>query len=297
MDNIPQDYRAGYAAIIGYPNAGKSTLMNALLNIKLSIISAKPQTTRRRVLGIMNKEEYQVVFIDTPGILKPRYHLQTKMMEYVQTALDDADLLLIIVDAADSRHPAEFDLTRLNRRNNPALLILNKADLLSKEKLLPIIEIYSKLHPFKAIIPVSALKNDGIEHTEKEILKHIPPGYPFYPPDVITDQPERFFVSEIIREKIFEMFSQEVPYSTEVFIETFKEREKGKDYISATINVERKSQKGILIGKKGAALKRIGESARMDIEQFLGRNVYLDLRVKVVEGWRKSDIKLKRLGF
>lgn len=297
MEITPADYRAGYAAIIGLPNAGKSTLMNALLNIKLSIISAKPQTTRRRVMGILNEEKLQVVFIDTPGILKPRYTLQKKMMEYVYSALKDADILIMIVDAAGKTHPVQIPIEQFNQSQKPVLLLLNKVDLLPKKQLLTIIDTYNKWYPFKSIIPISALKNDGIENIQKEIVTLLPYSPPYYPPDMLTDQPERFFVAEIIREKIFEKYHQEIPYSTEVTIEEFKEREGGKDYIYAVICVERKSQKGILIGKQGEALKRIGAAARRDIEELLGKKIYLELRVKVIENWRKNEIKLKRLGF
>ncbi len=297
METIKADFRAGYVALIGKPNAGKSTLMNALLNIKLSIISARPQTTRRRVLGILNTDDMQVVFMDTPGLLKPRYQLQKKMMEYVDLALHDADALILLIDVTDKAHPPNLEWQKLNPKNLPVILVLNKIDLLEKAQLLPLIETYHSFYNFDAIIPVSALKSDGLDDLKDSLIKLIPYSPPFYPPDVITDQPERFFVGELIREKIFRLFYQEVPYSTEVVIEEFKERGKGKDYISATIIVERRSQKGILIGKNGEALKKIGSSARREIEEFLGREVFLELRVKVQEDWRKNDSKLHRLGF
>ncbi|WP_457565928.1 GTPase Era [Caldithrix abyssi] len=293
----PENFKSGYVAIIGLPNAGKSTLLNALLNIKLSIISAKPQTTRRRVLGILNKAEYQVVFIDTPGIIKPKYKLHTRMMEQVHTALQDADLLALIVDATEHKHPVEVDLEAMNPKKKPALLLLNKVDLINKQDLLPLIDQYREFYPFEEIIPISALKRDGVDQVEQEIVKRLPHHPPFYPPDVLSDQPERFFVAEIIREKIFERFFQEVPYSTEVVVEEFKERPGSKDYIYAIIYVERPSQKGIIIGKKGEALKKIGEAARREIEEFLGRKIYLELRVKVNENWRYDERKLKRLGY
>ncbi|APF17427.1 GTPase Era [Caldithrix abyssi] len=293
----PENFKSGYVAIIGLPNAGKSTLLNALLNIKLSIISAKPQTTRRRVLGILNKAEYQVVFIDTPGIIKPKYKLHTRMMEQVHTALQDADLLALIVDATEHKHPVEVDLEAMNPKKKPALLLLNKVDLINKQDLLPLIDQYREFYPFEEIIPISALKRDGVDQVEQEIVKRLPQHPPFYPPDVLSDQPERFFVAEIIREKIFERFFQEVPYSTEVVVEEFKERPGSKDYIYAIIYVERPSQKGIIIGKKGEALKKIGEAARREIEEFLGRKIYLELRVKVNENWRYDERKLKRLGY
>ncbi|HID38091.1 MAG TPA: GTPase Era [Calditrichaeota bacterium] len=297
MEELPENYRSGYVAIIGFPNAGKSTLLNALLNIKLSIISKKPQTTRRRVLGILNRDIYQIVFVDTPGILRPRYALQKKMMEYVRSALCDADLILLIVDAAAKRHPVDLDLKHLNPSKKPLILLLNKIDLMSKGEVLPLIETYKDFYPFETIIPISALQADGIDRLEKEMVERLPLGYPFYPPDVITDHPERFFVAEFIREKIFERFYQEIPYSTEVEIEIFEERQNRPDYILATIYVERKSQKGMLIGKGGEAIKSIGTAARKEIEEFLGRRVFLELRVKVNEDWRRNEIKLRRLGF
>ena len=297
MTNISADYRAGYAAIIGKPNAGKSTLMNALLNIKLSIISARPQTTRKRVFGILNTDMSQVIFMDTPGLLKPKYQMQKKMMEYVDISLKDADALILIVDVTDKIHPPQLDLNKLNPRQLPIILVLNKIDLLPKPELLPLIERYEKFYAFKGIIPISALKEDGLKSLKEVLTGLMPYSAPYYPPDAITDQPERFFVAELIRERIFRTFYQEIPYSTEVFIEDFQERKKGKDYISATIIVEKKSQKGILIGKGGEALKKIGSDARREIEKFLQREVFLELRIKVQEDWRKSDLKLRQLGF
>ncbi len=294
---VPENFKAGYVAIIGLPNAGKSTLLNTLLNIKLSIISDKPQTTRRRIPGILNKENIQAVFLDTPGILKPKYKLHARMMEQVHSALDDADLLLLIVDAKTSRHPVDIDLARLNPAQKPVILLLNKVDLINKQDLLPLIDLYKDFYPFEEIIPISALTGDGVEKVEAAIEARLPVHPPFYPPDVLSDQPERFFVAEIIREKIFEKFYQEIPYSTEVVVEEFKERPAQKDYIYAIIYVERNSQKGIMIGKKGEALKRIGEAARREIEAFLGRPVFLELRVKVNEKWRYDERKLKRLGY
>ena len=294
---IPDTFKAGYVAIIGLPNAGKSTLLNALLNVKLSIISDKPQTTRRRIPGILNKENFQAVFLDTPGILKPKYKLHDRMMEQVYSALNDADILLLIVDAKTRRHPIEVDLNLLNPARKPVILLLNKVDLINKQDLLPLIDLYKDFYPFEEIIPISALNADGIDKVEKAIEARLPFHPPFYPPDILSDQPERFFVAEIIREKIFEKFYQEIPYSTEVVVEEFKERPGQKDYIYAIIYVERNSQKGILIGKKGEALKRIGIRAREEIERFLGRPVFLELEVSVSKRWRKNFEMIKRLGY
>ncbi len=297
IESIPDNFKAGYVAIIGLPNAGKSTLLNALLNVKLSIISDKPQTTRRRIPGILNKENFQAVFLDTPGILKPKYQLQEHMMEYVRASLNDADVLLLIVDSKSRRHPVDIDLNELNPSKKPVILLLNKVDLINKQDLLPLIDLYKDFYPFEEIIPISALNRDGVDKVEAAIEARLPFHPPFYPPDILSDQPERFFVAEIIREKIFEKFYQEIPYSTEVVVEEFKERPGKKDYIYAIIYVERNSQKGIIIGKKGEALKKIGETARKEIEEFLGRPVFLELRVKVNEKWRYDERKLKRLGY
>lgn len=297
LETFPENFRAGYVAIIGLPNAGKSTLLNTLLNVKLSIISDKPQTTRRRIPGILNKENLQAVFLDTPGILKPKYKLHHHMMEYVHSSLNDADLLLLIVDSKRRRHPLDIDLNDLNPSRKPVILLLNKVDLINKQDLLPLIDLYKDFYPFEEIIPISALTQDGVDKVEAAIEVRLPFHPPFYPPDILSNQPERFFVAEIIREKIFEKFYQEIPYSTEVVVEEFKERPGKKDYIYAIIYVERNSQKGIIIGKKGEALKRIGETARKEIEEFLGRPVFLELRVKVNEKWRYDERKLKRLGY
>jgi GTP-binding protein Era len=289
--------KAGYVTLIGLPNSGKSTFMNTILDIKLSIISAKPQTTRRRILGILNKPSLQAIFLDTPGIIEPKYNLQKKMMHSMQTSIEDADLLILIVDACQKMHPVKIDLPTLNNKNIPCILLLNKIDLIDKKRLLPLIDSYSKWYDFISIIPISALKTDGLKEVEKAIFEALPDHPPYYPDDILSEHPQRFFVAELIREQIFHRFQQEIPYSTEVQIEEFKERAGGKDFISATIFVERKSQKGIIIGQKGAAIKQISSSARNDIEAFLGRDVFLQLNVKVNENWRKDDKKLKRLGY
>ncbi|HHJ53877.1 MAG TPA: GTPase Era [Caldithrix abyssi] len=297
MGKNNQEFRAGYVTILGRPNAGKSTLLNSLLNTKLSAISPRPQTTRRRVLGIYNDDRMQIVFLDTPGLLKPRYELQEKMMQYVHAALQDADVLLFIVDVTEKQHPVELNIDKSAFENKPLLLALNKIDLINKGDLLPLIDRYKDFLPFKAIVPISALEQDGLDELKEELQKLLPVSPPYYPQDILSDQPERFFVAEIIRERIFHLFHEEIPYSTEVVVEEFKERPTGKDYIYAVIYVERDSQKGILIGKKGEALKKIGAQARREIEEFLGRDVFLELHVKVNENWRRNPAKLKRLGY
>jgi len=293
--------RAGYVAIVGEPNVGKSTLMNSLLGQKLSIVTPKPQTTRRRILGILNGEGYQAIFLDTPGILKPKYLLHKAMVGYADSAIEDADLVFSMIEATDpklERDPKkDLVIERLTATKKPAFLLINKVDIVAKSELLPIIDHYSKLFPFKEIIPISALNGDNLDDLKRTLLHYLPVGQPFFPPDELTDQPEKFFVGEIIREKVFENYRDEVPYSTEVEVVEFKEREGRKDFISAEINVERQSQKGILIGKGGAALKEVGESARKEIEEFLGRPVFLELRVKVHENWKKDERWLKRFGY
>lgn len=291
------NHKAGYATIFGLPNSGKSTLLNALLDVRLAIISARPQTTRRNALGILNTDNTQCVFIDTPGIVKPKYELHKKMVKQIEIALSDADILLMIVDASSHKHPVDINLREFNTSAHRSILILNKEDLVEKQKLLPMIEVYQKWHPFDAIIPISATKKAGLEELKVEIEKVLPLSPPFYSKDILTDQPERFFVGELIREQIFRSFHEEIPYSTEVLIREFKEREKGKDYIEAVIYVERDSQKGILIGNKGQKLKELGKISRSVIEAFLDRKVYLDLVVRVAPSWRKDLNKLKFLGY
>jgi GTP-binding protein Era len=292
----PTDFRAGYVAIIGKTNVGKSTLLNQILNFKLSIVTPKPQTTRKKVIGILNGENYQIIFIDTPGIIEPRYTLQQIMMKYIKTAIEDADVLLYMVDV--SRHEIIDEVKeKAEPLGKPVILLLNKIDLIRKPMLLSIIDEYRKIYPFEAIIPISALENDGLDRVIQEVVRLLPLNPPYYPSDYITYQQERFFVAEIIREKVFFLYGEEIPYSTHIEIEEFKERQKGKDYIRATIYVEKDSQKGILIGRKAQALKRVGELARKEIEAFLDRPVFLELFVKVSEDWRKKEGKLRELGY
>ena len=300
-DQIKQSYtnfKCGYVVLIGRPNVGKSTLMNNLLQIKLSIVTPKPQTTRHRVLGIFNDPDCQIIFLDTPGFLKPKYKLQEVMVKTVHRAISEADLILFMIELKDK--PSEVDLSILKEitpTKKPILLIINKIDLLNKEKILPLMEAYTSQYKLTAVVPISALTNNGLDILKRAIKDNLLPGPPFYPQDVLTEHPERFFVAEIIREKIFQRYGEEIPYSTTVTIEEFKEREKSKDYIRATIYVERLSQKGILIGKKGVALKKVGQTAREDIEKFLQRQVYLDLHVSVKEKWRFKDGTLRELGY
>ena len=299
--NESQQFRAGYVAIIGDPNVGKSTLMNALIGQKISIVTNKPQTTRHKILGILSKENCQAIFLDTPGLLKPKYRLQTAMMDFAHSAIEDADLVLFMIEATDPKVGPEIGhdiaFNELQKLYKPVHLVINKVDLVNKQDLLPMIAFYSNKYSFKEIFPISALRQEGTDDLLRHIVNDLPEHPPYYPPDILSEHSERFFVSEIIREKIFKKYREEIPYSTTVDIVEFKEQPSKKDLIQAEIYVERESQKGILIGKQGKALKEIGELARKDIEAFLGRPVFLQLYVKVREKWREKEEWLKRLGY
>ncbi len=294
LENIPADHRSGYVSLVGKPNVGKSTLMNALLGRKLSIVTPKAQTTRHRILGIYSDETTQIIFLDTPGIITPRYKLQEVMMHSVHGAIADADLLVFMVDARQDR-PDTLSLDQLG--GHPAILAVNKIDLIQQKKALPLVEQYMGLRAFEEVIPLSALNGFNLDVLMAEIKKRLPPGPPFYPKDMISEHPERFFVAEIIREKVFQQYKQEVPYSTTVNIANYEERPDGKDLIEAEIVVERQTQKGILIGKGGRALKKVGTAARKDIEAFLGKPVFLKLFVKVRSNWRNRDVLLRSYGY
>lgn len=293
-EDIQENHKSGYVALIGKPNVGKSTLMNRLMGRKLSIVTAKPQTTRHRILGILSDEAYQVIFLDTPGIIKPRYRLQEAMMGSVQRAMIDADILCFMADATQD-HPDTLSLEEIGDR--PALLLVNKMDLIPREQALPLVEAYTALRDFDEVIPISAITGFNLDRLMEEIIERLPPGPPFYPKDMISEHPERFFVAEMIREKIFEHYREEIPYSTQVNIAHYEERPGGKDLIEAEIVVERDTQKAILIGHRGSALKKIGTSARKDIETFLDRPVYLKLFVKVRKDWRNRDTFLRSYGY
>ena len=292
-------YKAGYVAIVGEPNVGKSTLLNALLEQKISIVTSKPQTTRQRVLGILSREDVQIVFLDTPGLLKPQYLLHQEMVKSAESALAEADVVLVMTQPSQGTElPVEVRERILPLyKSKPVLLIINKADKVNKADLLPMIALFAKPDQFKEIIPVSALRHDNLDAIVQSLIHYLPEHEAFYPPDIVSESPERFFVAEFIREQLFEKFSEEIPYSTAVEIRDFKERETGKTLISADIFVERDSQKGIIIGKKGETLKKVGTSARIQIEEFLQRDVYLELHVKVHEKWRESETMLRQLGY
>lgn len=292
-------HKAGYVAIVGEPNVGKSTLLNALLSQKLSIVSKKPQTTRQRVLGILSTADAQIVFLDTPGLLQPKYLLQKKMLHFAESALRDADIVLLLTEASRGTElppVVENAVSRVSEEQK-LLLLINKVDTIHRQEVLPLIDHFARSGKFSDIIPVSALKGENLPDLLRTIIQYLPEHPPFYPSDAVSEQPERFFAAELIREKIFEQFREEVPYSTAVEVIEFKEREQGKTYINADIIVERESQKGILIGKGGAALKKIGQMARVDIEDMVGHPIFLDLHVKVREKWRDNEALLKRLGY
>lgn len=292
-------FKAGFVAIVGEPNVGKSTLMNALLNQKISIVTSKPQTTRNRVLGILSRDDAQIVFLDTPGLIKPKYLLHEKMLSSADAALNDADVIIVMTEVdRKARLPLEIDKLVLQKYSKkPILLVINKVDSIYKPEVLPIMAEFAQRSQFKEVIPVSALKQDNLDDLMTTLLRFLPKHEPFYPTDIVSDSPERFFAAEFIREKVFEQFTEEIPYSTAVEIREFKEREGGKTFISADIVVERDSQKGILIGSKGAALKKIGQAARAEIEEFLQHPVFLELHVKVREHWREREELLRSYGY
>jgi GTP-binding protein Era len=294
--------KSGYVAIVGLPNVGKSTLMNALLGEKLSIVTNKPQTTRKRILGILSSEWYQIIFLDTPGILEPGYLLQEKMLDNVELAIKDANIILFLIDIAnDSSGEKTFsdkNVSRILKKSKAAkILIINKVDLSSQPIVEKAIEIINAKNIFDRIVPVSAANKFNVESIIDSILEFLPESPKYYPDDDLSDANERFFVSEIIREQIFEQYREEIPYSCEVIIEEFKVRVKGKDFIRAQIIVEKESQKPIIIGNNGASIKKLGKTARQSVEAFLGREVFLELFVKVREKWRSNPRLLKNFGY
>lgn len=292
-------FRAGYVAVAGQPNVGKSTLINQLLRFKLSITTPKPQTTRHRIMGILTGPDHQLIFLDTPGLITPNYRLQEVMMESARRAMADADFILFLVVAAARPEPRDLEiLTELAASGKPLLLGVNKIDLVHKSDLLPCLTFWGEKHPFIDIVPFAALSGENCDTLLERLIHHLPAGSPFYEPDALTEHPERFFVSEIIREKIFANYGEELPYSTAVIIDEFHEGERGrKDVIKARIIVERQSQKGIIIGKGGTMLRKVGQEARADIEAFLDRPVFLELWVAVRDKWRKKDTFLREFGY
>ena len=295
LEKEPKAFRSGFVAIVGRPNAGKSTLLNRFVGQKVAIVTSKPQTTRNRIQGIVSSSEGQIVFIDTPGLHRADSALGRQMMQEVAAALEGIEVLLLVVDATHMQpHADDLLLERAKRFRGKTILALNKVDQLPKPKLLPLIDAFQKAFPFEAIVPISALRGLGCEDLLKEILRHLPEGQPYFPEDQVTDQPERFLAAEIVREKAIRVMYHEVPYALAVIVEKFEELPKLLR-IEATMNVERDTQKKILIGHKGSMLKKIGTEARKELEEIFGTKVYLGLFVKVVPDWRESPQKVREL--
>ncbi|MCG9126965.1 GTPase Era [Candidatus Poribacteria bacterium] len=295
-------FRSGYVSIIGAPNVGKSTLLNTILGQKLAIVTPKPQTTRNQIRGILTTDSHQMVFVDTPGLMDPKYRLQSEMVRTAYGALRDADVVLFVIDVA---HP-NTDIQNMvieqlsGRKRTKTILVLNKVDLVEKPKLLPLFEEYSNKFDFDAMIPISALKKDGVKELLEQITPYLPPGPLYFPEDQLSDLPERFFISETVREKIMLITQREVPYATAVVVEEFEKRTRRNTdeiiYIRAIVYTEKQTQKQIIIGKGGKQIKRVGELARHDIEKFLDSPVFLELYVTVKADWRRDIIQLRELG-
>ena len=289
-------HKSGFINIIGNPNVGKSTLMNNLVGEKLSIITSKAQTTRHRILGIVNGDNFQLIFSDTPGIIKPSYELQDSMMDFVKSALEDADVILYMVEIGEKSIKDPEVHNKIQSAKVPTIILLNKIDLSNQEDLENQINIWSNKYPNTEIYPISALNNFNTEKVINRIIELIPESPPYFPKDQLTDKPERFFVNEKLREKILMYYNKEIPYSVEVQTEEFKEEE-SIIKIRSLILVERESQKGIIIGHKGVALKKIGTKARIDLEKFFGKKVFIELHVKVSKNWRSNPNQLKKFGY
>lgn len=292
---MPQ-HKSGFVNIVGNPNVGKSTLMNALVGEKLSVATFKAQTTRHRIIGIYNDEEVQVVFSDTPGVLKPVYKLQETMLSFSESALEDADILLYVTDVIEAHDKHEDFIDKVNKLDVPVLLLINKIDLSDQKSLDGIVDKWAALLPKAEVIPISAKANFNISYVMRRVKELLPESPPFFDKDQVTDKPARFFVSEIMRGKILLYYDKEIPYSVEVVVEKFKETPKLID-IALVIYVERDSQKGIIIGHQGKALKKVATEARKEMERFFGKSVYLQTYVKVDKDWRNSDKELKNFGY
>jgi len=289
-------HKAGFVNIIGNPNVGKSTLMNAFVGERLSIITSKAQTTRHRILGIVNGDDFQILFSDTPGIIKPAYELQASMMDFVKSAFEDADVLIYMVEIGEKALKDEDFFNKITNAKIPVLLLINKIDKSSQNELEDQMVYWQEKVPNARVVPVSALQNFNIKSVLENIIEILPESPPFYPKDQLTDKPERFFVNEAIREKILVHYKKEIPYAVEIDTEEFNE-EPNIIKIRSIIMVERDSQKGIIIGHKGAGLKRVGSEARRDLEKFFGKKIYLELYVKVNKDWRSNQNQLKRFGY
>jgi GTP-binding protein Era len=289
-------HKSGFVNIIGNPNVGKSTLMNNLVGERLSIITSKSQTTRHRIKGIVNGEDFQIVYSDTPGVLKPNYKLQESMMKFSTSALVDADIILYVTDVVEKIDKNEDFLKKVQNTDIPVILILNKIDLTNQDKLIELVDIWKETLPKAEIFPMSAKENFNVSNLFNRILELLPEGPPYFSKDEMTDLPARFFVNEIIREKVLTNYEKEIPYAVEVEVEEFKDEPKIIN-IMAVINVERVSQKGIIIGHQGKALKKVGTEARLDMEAFFGKKVFLKIYVKVAKDWRNKENKLKGFGY
>ncbi len=290
--------KSGMVAIIGRPNVGKSTLVNAFAGEKIAIVSDKPQTTRNRICGIINRGSTQYVFLDTPGMHKPKSHLGEYMVKVAGDSISDVDAVLMLVAPVANIGDIEKDIiAKIAQSNVPAILLINKIDTVDKAEIFPVIEAYSKAYNFEAIIPISAANRDGLDNIYDELDKFIPEGPALFPDDMVSDQPEKQMVSEIIREKLLRLLNHEIPHGTAVEITRFTERDNGIIDVVATIYCEKETHKGIIIGKRGAMLKKVGESARRDIERFMGTKVYLETWVKVKENWRDNDVLIKNFGY
>jgi GTP-binding protein Era len=290
--------KSGFVALVGRPNAGKSTLMNRLVGQKVAIVSDKPQTTRNRITGVRNYPEGQVVFVDTPGVHRPLYRLNVRMVDAALTALRDVDLVVAVVDANEPGGAGDrFLMDAIKKVDTPRVLALNKVDLMAKEALLPLIDRYTRDVGFADIVPISALTGHNVDRLEQVLLSHLPEGEPLYPEDYLTDQPERFFVSELVREQVLKHTRAELPFASAVLVDRFEEPdEKGLLRLYCTILVERESQKPIIVGKGGAMIKAIGTAARQELERFFDARVFLDLHVKVRADWREDDRMLDEIG-
>ncbi len=290
--------KSGMIAIVGRPNVGKSTLINALAGEKIAIVSDKPQTTRNRICGIINRDSTQYVFMDTPGFHTPKSHLGEYMVKVAGDAMSDVDaVIMLVAPVANVGSLEEQIISRIAQSRVPAILLINKIDTVDKADIFPVIEAYSAKYNFEAIIPISAYKGDGVELIYKELDRFIPDGVALFPEDMTSDQPEKQMISEIIREKLLRLLNHEIPHGTAVEITRFTERDNGIIDVTATIYCERESHKGIIIGKRGAMLKKVGEHARRDIEKFMGTKVFLETWVKVKENWRDNDVLIKNFGY
>ncbi|MHA4091552.1 GTPase Era [Bacillus cereus] len=291
-------YKSGFVSIIGRPNVGKSTFLNRIIGQKIAIMSDKPQTTRNKIQGVYTENDAQVIFIDTPGIHKPKHKLGDFMVKMAQTTLKEVDIVLFMVNAVEGfGRGEEFIIEKLKETKQPVFLVINKIDQLHPEKLLELIDQYRKLHEFAEIVPISALDGNNVDALIGTIKKYLPEGPQYYPDNQVTDHPERFIIAELIREKVLHLTREEVPHSVAVVIDAIQKREGGAVYINATIVVERASQKGIIIGKQGKMLKEVGKRARFDIEALLGSKVFLEVWVKVQKDWRNKMSQLRDLGF